>query len=160
LLIVRDREGARLHDRSIMCLEVTAGGLRESGFHRDSREGPPGEWKAPQVYSDRLQKPFHQGSTAHELASAMTPEQSRRYSALVQAVTAQTASHTTSGSGLPADAAAKVIAKAVTARKPRTRYTVGRDAALLILLARILPDRILDRVFAAALRPHFPKESK
>ena len=76
----------------------------------------------------------------------------------MQAVTAQSASHTKSG--LPADAAAKVIAKAVTARKPRTRYTIGRDAALLTFLARILPDRILDRVFAAALRPHFPRESK
>jgi hypothetical protein len=74
----------------------------------------------------------------------------------LQAITAQAASHT--GSGLPADTAAKVIAKAVTARKARTRYTVGRDAALLTVLARMLPDRILDRVFAAALRPHFPKE--
>jgi NAD(P)-dependent dehydrogenase (short-subunit alcohol dehydrogenase family) len=97
-------------------------------------------------------------ATAHELALAMTPEQSQRYAGLVQAITAQTASFT--ASGLPADAAAKVIAKAVMARKPRTRYTIGRDAALLTLLARILPDRILDRVFAAALRPHFPKETK
>jgi len=48
----------------------------------------------------------------------------------------------------------------VTARKPRTRYTIGRDASLLTFLARILPDRILDRVFAAALRPHFPKGSE
>jgi hypothetical protein len=47
----------------------------------------------------------------------------------------------------------------VTARKPRTRYTIGRDASLLTFLARILPDRILDRVFAAALRPHFHKEA-
>ena len=46
----------------------------------------------------------------------------------------------------------------VTARKPRTRYTVGRDAALLTLMARILPDRILDRVIAAVLRPFIPKE--
>ncbi len=76
----------------------------------------------------------------------------------MQAITAQTASFTKSG--LPADAAAKVIAKAVTARKPRTRYTIGRDAALLTRLSRILPDRTLDRVLAAALRPHFPKESK
>ena len=53
-----------------------------------------------------------------------------------------------------------MIAKAITARKPRTRYTVGRDAALITRLARILPDRTLDRVLAAALRPHFPKESK
>jgi hypothetical protein len=96
-------------------------------------------------------------ATAHELASATTPDQSRRYGPLVHAVTAQTASHTTSGSGLPADAAAKVIAKAITARKPRTRYTVGRDAALITRLARFLPDRTLDHAIAAALRPHFPK---
>ena len=97
-------------------------------------------------------------ATAHELVSTMTPEQRQRYGGLVQAITAQAASHTESG--LPADAAAKVIAKAVTARKPRTRYAVGRDAALITLLARILPDRILDRVLAAALRPYFTKGSK
>jgi hypothetical protein len=72
----------------------------------------------------------------------------------LHAINAQTAAHT--ASCLPADAAAKVIAKAVTARKPRTRYTVGRDAAM-IRLVRCLPDRTLDRILAAALRPHFPK---
>lgn len=97
-------------------------------------------------------------ATAHELVSTMTPELRQRYGRLVQAITAQTASHT--GSGLPAEAAAKVIAKAVAARKPRTRYTIGRDAALITLLARILPDRILDRVLAAALRPYFTQGSK
>ena len=97
-------------------------------------------------------------TAALELAAAMTPEQSRRYGGLVQAVTTQTASATESG--LPTDAAAKVIAEAVTARRPRTRYTVGRDAARITLLARILPDRMLDRVFATALRPHYPKGSK
>ena len=108
----------------------------------------------------RTEKPGRAIATAHELASAMTPEQSQRYGALVHAITAQTAAFTGPGSGLSADAAAKVIAKAVTARKPRTRYTVGRDAALLTFLARILPDRILDFVAAAALRPYFPKESQ
>jgi NAD(P)-dependent dehydrogenase (short-subunit alcohol dehydrogenase family) len=97
-------------------------------------------------------------ATAHDLVSAMTPEQSQRYGALVQAVNTQAVSSTKSG--LPADAAAKVIAKAITARKPRTRYTVGRDAALITRLARLLPDRTLDRIVAAVLRPHFPKESK
>jgi NAD(P)-dependent dehydrogenase (short-subunit alcohol dehydrogenase family) len=92
--------------------------------------------------------------TAHQLASTMTPEHSHRYGAVMHAIAAQTASFAKSGP--PADAAATVIAKAVTARKPRTRYTVGRDAALLTRLARILPDRTLDRVVAAALRPHFP----
>jgi len=105
----------------------------------------------------RTEMPGRAIATAHELASTMTPEQSQRYGGLVQAITAQTAHYTQSG--LPADAAAKVIAKAVTARKPRTRYTVGREAALLTLV-RILPDRILDLLLAAALSPHFPKESK
>jgi NAD(P)-dependent dehydrogenase (short-subunit alcohol dehydrogenase family) len=97
-------------------------------------------------------------ATAHEVAAAMTPEQRQRYGRPVQAITAQAASVTES-SGLSADAAAKVLAKAVTARKPRTRYTIGREAALLPLLV-ILPDRMLDRVLAAALRPYFPKENK
>jgi hypothetical protein len=71
------------------------------------------------------------------------------------AVTAQTASHTESG--LTADAAAKVIAKAVTVSKPRTRYTTGREAALVTLL-RIAPDRVVDRLLAAALRPYYPED--
>jgi NAD(P)-dependent dehydrogenase (short-subunit alcohol dehydrogenase family) len=96
-------------------------------------------------------------ATANELLSAMTPEQGQRYGGLVRAVNTQAVSSTKSG--LPADAAAKVIADAVTARNPRTRYTVGRDATLLTRLARILPDRMLDYLFAAALRPYFPKDS-
>jgi NAD(P)-dependent dehydrogenase (short-subunit alcohol dehydrogenase family) len=91
-------------------------------------------------------------ATAHEQASVMTPEQSKRYGGLVHAVAMQAASAATSG--LPANAAAKVIAKAVTARKPRTRYTVGRDAAVITRLARILPDRTLDHVIATGLRRH------
>jgi len=96
-------------------------------------------------------------ATTKETLSAMTPEQSRRYGGLVQAVNAQAVSSTESG--LPAAAAATVIAKAVTARRPRTRYTVGRDAAMITRLVRVLPDRALDRVLAAALRPHFPANS-
>jgi NAD(P)-dependent dehydrogenase (short-subunit alcohol dehydrogenase family) len=107
----------------------------------------------------RTEMPGRAIATANELASAMTPEQNQRYGALVHAVTEQTASHATAGSGVPAEAAATVIAKAVTARRPRARYTVGRDAALITRLARVLPDRALDRVIAATLRPHFPKDS-
>ncbi|MGN7780058.1 SDR family NAD(P)-dependent oxidoreductase [Mycolicibacterium sp. 22603] len=90
---------------------------------------------------------------AHDTVSAMTAEQRRRYGGLVQAVNAQAEASTKSG--LPAAAAAVVIAKAITARRPRTRYTVGREAALLSI-TRLLPDRLLDRIFAAALRPHLP----
>ena len=45
-------------------------------------------------------------------------------------------------------------AKAATASRPRTRYTIGRDAAILARLSRVLPDRVLDRVVRRVLRPH------
>jgi len=95
-------------------------------------------------------------ATANHLAAQMTPEQDERYGNLVQAINTLMASGT--ASGLTADAAARVIAKAVTTRRPRTRYTIGRDAARVIRLARMLPDRTLDRVIAADLRRQYPKE--
>ncbi|MFY1683591.1 SDR family NAD(P)-dependent oxidoreductase [Micromonospora sp. WMMD730] len=94
-------------------------------------------------------------ATANHLAAAMTPEQDARYGSMVQAI--NTLMQTGTASGVTADAAARVIAKAVTARRPRTRYTIGRDAALVIGLTRLLPDRMLDRVIAANLRRHYPK---
>jgi NAD(P)-dependent dehydrogenase (short-subunit alcohol dehydrogenase family) len=97
-------------------------------------------------------------ATPHELVPAMTPEQRERYGGLVHAIAAQAAS--SAKLGLPAEAAAKVIAKAVTAHEPRTRYTVGRSTALITRMTRILPDRALDRVLAAALRPYFPKADR
>ncbi|NIY63897.1 hypothetical protein SMALB_1842 [Streptomyces malaysiensis] len=75
-------------------------------------------------------------ATANHLAARMTPEQNERYGGLVQANNKLMASGTSSG--LTADAAARVIAKAVTTRRPRTRYTAGRDAALIMRLGRML----------------------
>ena len=106
----------------------------------------------------RTEMPSRAIAYAQAAASTMTPEMSERYAGLVHAITAQTAAFTGPTSGVSAEAAAAVIVKAVTAKRPSARYIVGRDAALLTLLARILPDRILDFVFAAGLRPYFPKE--
>ena len=93
-------------------------------------------------------------ATANALAAQMTPEQDARYGGLVQAINKLMATGTESG--LTADAAARVIAKAVTARRPRTRYTAGRDAAMIIRMVRFLPDRVLDRVIAGTVRRHYP----
>lgn len=93
--------------------------------------------------------------TANRLAAGMTPEQDARYGGLIRANNRLMASGTSSG--LTADAAARVITKAVTARRPRTRYTAGRDAALIVRLGRVLSDRTLDRILAANLRRHTPK---
>lgn len=104
----------------------------------------------------RTEMPQRALTNARTSLAGMTPEQCRRYGALIHAVDAQTAAHT--DSGLTADTAAAVVAKAVTARSPRTRYTVGRDAAVITKLVRVLPDRALDHVLTALLRPHYPSE--
>ncbi|TQS46490.1 SDR family NAD(P)-dependent oxidoreductase [Cryptosporangium phraense] len=92
--------------------------------------------------------------TATRLASGMSAAQRERYGALMQAVMSHAAAFT--AGGVSAGAAARVIARAVTDRRPRTRYTIGRDAAVMTRLTRVLPDRVLDRVVAADLRKHFP----
>jgi hypothetical protein len=95
-------------------------------------------------------------ANANGIAERMGPELRQRYGGLVKAVVAQSLAFTRTG--LPADKAGSIIAEAATVRRPRTRYTIGRDAALLTRLARILPDRVLDRVIAANLRTYLPDE--
>lgn len=92
-------------------------------------------------------------ATANKVASTMTPEQRTRYGDLVQAVVSQAAE--ADENGLSADAAADVVVKAVTVRKPRTRYGVGREASLIGFM-RMLPDRIVDRILASVLRRYMP----
>jgi NAD(P)-dependent dehydrogenase (short-subunit alcohol dehydrogenase family) len=53
--------------------------------------------------------------------------------------------------GLSVDQAATLIEHAAFTSKPRTRYSVGKDAVLVKTLARILPDRMLDSVFRKML---------
>jgi NAD(P)-dependent dehydrogenase (short-subunit alcohol dehydrogenase family) len=50
----------------------------------------------------------------------------------------------------PADRVARAVEHALTARRPKTRYVVGRDARIRAALER-LPDRLRDRVVARAL---------
>ena len=50
--------------------------------------------------------------------------------------------------GLPALEVAKVIERALTVAKPKTRYPVGTDAKLGAWLVARLPDRTRDRIFA------------
>ena len=47
---------------------------------------------------------------------------------------------------------ANVIATALTARRPRSRYLIGRDAKVSARLARVLPGRAMDALLAAAIR--------
>jgi NAD(P)-dependent dehydrogenase (short-subunit alcohol dehydrogenase family) len=89
-------------------------------------------------------------ATSEELTAAMTTPQRARYSTLLSAVTAQARSF--DATGVPAESAAVVIAKAATAARPRTRYTIGRDAAILARVSRLASDRTLDRIMRLNLR--------
>jgi hypothetical protein len=62
--------------------------------------------------------------------------------------------------GVSAEAAAAVIAKAVTASRPRTRYTIGRDAAMLVRVSRFVSDRALDRIVRLQLGRFAPEASQ
>jgi NAD(P)-dependent dehydrogenase (short-subunit alcohol dehydrogenase family) len=53
--------------------------------------------------------------------------------------------------GIPPEQVAAMIARALSARRMRSRYPVGRDAKATLLLRRLLPDRTLDRVLKRAL---------
>ena len=49
---------------------------------------------------------------------------------------------------IPPERVAKVVQRALTARRPRTRYLVGPDARVQVALDRLLPDRVMDAVEA------------
>ncbi len=89
-------------------------------------------------------------ATAEGLKANMTAAQLARYGDLTAAVTAQAQSFTEIG--VSSEHAAKVIAKAATASHPRTRYTIGRDAAILVRISRVVSDRVLDRIVRRNLR--------
>jgi NAD(P)-dependent dehydrogenase (short-subunit alcohol dehydrogenase family) len=50
--------------------------------------------------------------------------------------------------GVPPEQVAKAVAHALTARRPRTRYVIGREARVQVALKTLLPDRAMDRVVA------------
>jgi NAD(P)-dependent dehydrogenase (short-subunit alcohol dehydrogenase family) len=88
-------------------------------------------------------------ATAEEIIGAAPAESLARYSDLIDAMREQAAAQGRDGID-PADAG-RVIADAVTARRPRTRYLIGRDAKLMGRVAGLLPDRAVDWLIARNL---------
>lgn len=52
---------------------------------------------------------------------------------------------------IPADAVGKAVLHALTAKQPKTRYLVGRDAKLRAVMLRWLPDRLQDWILKQVL---------
>jgi NAD(P)-dependent dehydrogenase (short-subunit alcohol dehydrogenase family) len=90
---------------------------------------------------------FAKAATATETATAkLAPAQRAMYAAQVEAVEAAFGKTKPSSPTIVADA----VVKALTARKPKARYTVGPDTRLVGLLAR-LPLRTRDRLLAGVV---------
>jgi NAD(P)-dependent dehydrogenase (short-subunit alcohol dehydrogenase family) len=89
------------------------------------------------------------------ITQTMTVEQRGRYAMLMRSMISQT--QAAAPRGVSAEEAGRVIADAITDRRPRARYTVGRDAALIVLVVRFLSDRLLDRLLARSTKSHLPR---
>jgi NAD(P)-dependent dehydrogenase (short-subunit alcohol dehydrogenase family) len=87
---------------------------------------------------------------ASELIAGMPPEAERLYGRLIAGVRKQT-ERIERETGVPPQAVAEVIGKALTSDRPRTRYLVGTDAKVQARLAQLLPDRVMDRLIGRAL---------
>lgn len=81
---------------------------------------------------------------SYERSALMTPDQVHRYTGLLDS--AHRSAEDARDNGTPAETVAPVIAKAIGARRPRTRYTTGWDGRTAVICARILPDRVIDFV--------------
>ena len=82
--------------------------------------------------------------------AGMDAEQERRYGGLIAAVRRQ--AERAQVEGLDPGEVAGVVVDALTARRPRTRYVIGREARVQAVLARVLPDRALDALIGRVLR--------
>jgi NAD(P)-dependent dehydrogenase (short-subunit alcohol dehydrogenase family) len=88
---------------------------------------------------------------AAELTADLSPEGRRLYGSLIAAIRKQTTKIATE-TGIEPRVVAEAIGHALTAKRPRARYLVGRDAKVRAPAAAVLPDRLMDRIVARTLR--------
>jgi NAD(P)-dependent dehydrogenase (short-subunit alcohol dehydrogenase family) len=81
---------------------------------------------------------------ADEALERMGKEHRTRYEKSLRSMIARTQASEEAGSD--PDVVARVVLRALKARRPATRYTVGKDSRKLAFMARWLPDRTFDAV--------------
>jgi NAD(P)-dependent dehydrogenase (short-subunit alcohol dehydrogenase family) len=93
---------------------------------------------------------WRKGEAGAEESIGQLPERVRTlYAKQLNAL--QTGVRNIVASASPPDAAAEAIEHALTAKRPRTLYTVGRDARIQAALHAVLPDRTFDALVARAM---------
>jgi NAD(P)-dependent dehydrogenase (short-subunit alcohol dehydrogenase family) len=88
---------------------------------------------------------------ARETGDQLTvpPELQKEYGRVPEAMAKTLAE--TARRGVPADQVAQTIERALTARRMKSRYVVGRDARAMMIARRLLPDHVFDRIARRAL---------
>jgi NAD(P)-dependent dehydrogenase (short-subunit alcohol dehydrogenase family) len=87
-------------------------------------------------------------TAAAALRERYPPEFESLYGSMSDSVEASAAK--LAARGVPAERVAQTVAHAMKRRRPRARYTVGREAKLAAVVVRALPDRLRDRLVARA----------
>jgi hypothetical protein len=80
----------------------------------------------------------------------MPPEAERLYGSMIEALRRETVK-IEQKTGIEPRAVAEVIGRALTAKRPRTRYLVGTEAKIRGPVSKFLPDRWMDRAIARQL---------
>lgn len=81
---------------------------------------------------------------ADEAVARMPTEGMRLYENEIQAL--RKAAEQQERAGVPPLHVARAVEHALTARRPRTRYVVGREAKLRLAISRLLPTRTMDKL--------------
>jgi NAD(P)-dependent dehydrogenase (short-subunit alcohol dehydrogenase family) len=87
---------------------------------------------------------------ADALADSLPEEAHRLYSEAIAAMHREV-DRTVAERVIPPEEVAKCVLHAFTARRPKTRYRVGKDALPQYLIARWLPDRLRDWVLSKSI---------
>jgi len=87
---------------------------------------------------------------AADATATLTPEHRALYGPALEAFEGVIAS--TGASGVPPDDVARAIEAALTDSRPKPRVTIGRDAKVQLVMSRVLPPRVFNRVVARIMR--------
>jgi len=90
-------------------------------------------------------------NASNEMLATLPPEAERHYGKLIAGMRRAVEKIETE-TGIEPEEVAEVIGKALTARRPRTRYLVGRDAKARAFLSTLLPDRVMDALVARSFK--------
>jgi NAD(P)-dependent dehydrogenase (short-subunit alcohol dehydrogenase family) len=87
------------------------------------------------------EKSFTQADIAKQ---NLSPSAEKLYGSAMTAVRKQV--EIIASNGISSDIVAQAVIHALTAKKPKTRYLIGQDAKMAVILKYLLPDKLYDRV--------------